>query len=44
MPTEPSADIREAASALWQLYTALIHEGFSEEQAMTIVCTQMARS
>lgn len=44
MPTEPSADIREAASALWQLYTALQHEGFTVEQAMIIVCAQMQRS
>jgi hypothetical protein len=36
-PTEPSADIRQAASAMWQMYVALTGEGFSESQALTIV-------
>lgn len=36
-PTEPSADLREAASALRQMYVALVNEGFSVDEAMTIV-------
>lgn len=36
-PTEPSADLRVMASALWQTYVALTLEGFSEQQALIIV-------
>ena len=35
--TEPSADARSAASATWQLFTALTAEGFSERQAIAIL-------
>ena len=35
--TEPSADIRQLASFLWQTYVALLNEGFSEQQALQIV-------
>lgn len=36
-PTEPTAEIRQAASALWQVFVALKAEGFSEQQALVIV-------
>lgn len=36
-PTEPAAELREAASALWQTYIALTSEGFSEQQALVII-------
>lgn len=36
-PTEPSADLREAASAMWQMFVALQNEGFSETQALTVI-------
>ncbi len=36
-PTEPSADLRQAASALWQMFVALKAEGFTEQQALTIL-------
>lgn len=36
-PIEPSADIRVAAHAVRQIYLALVTEGFTEQQALTIV-------
>jgi len=36
-PTEPSADIRTAASGLRQLYIALTQEGFDDRQALVII-------
>lgn len=36
-PTEPSADIRRAASAVRQIFVALVMEGFNETQALAIV-------
>lgn len=36
-PTEPSADLRQVASILWQMYVALTAEGFDERQALTII-------
>ncbi len=36
-PTEPSADIRQAASVLWQMFVALTSEGFSEHQALQVI-------
>lgn len=36
-PTEPAADIRQMASALWQMFVALQAEGFSERQALIII-------
>jgi hypothetical protein len=36
-PTEPSADLRTMAAFLWQTYVALTLEGFSEQQALTII-------
>ncbi len=37
MNTEPSADIRVFASAMWQMYVALTLEGFSEQQALVVI-------
>jgi hypothetical protein len=34
---EPSADIRQAAAAMHEVFTALVDEGFSEKQALVIV-------
>lgn len=42
--TEPAADMREAAAALWSMYVALIKEGFSEKQALTIIGHAIAAS
>jgi hypothetical protein len=36
-PTEPSADLRQFANLLWQMFTALCTEGFTEKQALRIV-------
>jgi hypothetical protein len=36
-PTEPSADLRQAASALWQMFVALRSEGFNEQQALVVI-------
>jgi hypothetical protein len=36
-PIEPSADLRQAASALRQMFIALLAEGFDERQALVIV-------
>lgn len=35
-PTEPSADLRQMASFLRQMYVALMNEGFTEEEALRI--------
>ena len=35
--TEPSAAMREMARILWETYAALVKEGFTEAQALTIV-------
>ncbi len=36
-PTEPSADLRQMASSMRQAYIALTNEGFTEQQALTII-------
>jgi len=36
-PMEPAAEIRRLANAVRQVYVALINEGFSEAQALTVV-------
>jgi hypothetical protein len=41
-PTEPSADLRQAASSMWQMYVALTNEGFSENQALKIIGSVIA--
>ncbi len=43
-PTEPSAVHRTAASAMWQMFVALTSEGFSEQQALTIIGYAIAAS
>lgn len=40
--TEPSSDIRTAASAIRQIYVALLSEGFTEAQALTLTLTWLA--
>lgn len=35
--TEPSAELREMASVLWQTYVALVGSGFTEQQALKII-------
>lgn len=41
-PIEPSADLRELASALRQMYIALVNEGFDDRQALIIIGQAMA--
>lgn len=36
-PREPSADMRQAAAALREMYIALLNEGFTEDQALAII-------
>ncbi len=36
-PIEPSADLRQMASAMRQAYIALTSEGFTEQQALIII-------
>lgn len=40
--TEPSADLRQMASAIRQMYVALTMEGFDDRQALTIVGQMLA--
>lgn len=35
--TEPSSDLRQAAAACWETFTALRDEGFTDHQALIIV-------
>lgn len=35
--TEPSADLREMASMLWQTHVALTGSGFTEDQSLKII-------
>lgn len=35
--TEPPADMRAAASGLWQMFVALTDQGFTEQQALQVV-------
>lgn len=37
IPTEPAAELRQAASGLWQLYVALTNQGFTERQALVVI-------
>ena len=41
-PTEPSADMRNIASTLWQMYVALTAEGFSDQQALHVIGVTIA--
>lgn len=36
-PIEPSAEVRQAASQLWQIFAGLKNEGFTEYQALVII-------
>ena len=36
-PTEPSAELRAFASVMWQMFVALMNEGFEERQALRII-------
>lgn len=36
-PIEPSADLRQMAAAFREIYIALILEGFTEAEALTII-------
>ena len=36
-PREPAAVMREAASAMYEMFVALTNEGFTEEQALEII-------
>lgn len=40
-PTEPSADMRAACHSQREWFVALVAEGFSEPQALTIIGTSM---
>lgn len=37
VPMEPSADLRQMANMLRQMYIALTAEGFSEQQALIVI-------
>lgn len=41
-PVEPASDIRQAASGLFQMFTAFIAEGFTPDQALTLVARFLA--
>lgn len=41
---EPSANLRQFASAARQMFIALVNEGFTERQALSIVGTAIAAS
>jgi len=36
-PVEPAANLRELASFYYQMYVALVAEGFTEQQALRII-------
>lgn len=36
-PVEPPADLRAAAKMMFQMFTSLVQEGFSEKQALDIL-------
>jgi len=35
-PIEPNADMRQFANMMFQMFIALMQEGFTEQQALTI--------
>lgn len=38
-PVEPSSDMRTMAHTLREFYVALLNEGFTEDEALTMVST-----
>lgn len=40
--TEPSSDLRQLASCLWQAFVALQQQGFTEAQSLTIIVNIIA--
>lgn len=36
-PVEPAADLRQFAGSMRQMYIALVQEGFSQKEALTIM-------
>lgn len=43
-PCEPSADLRVFASSMRQMFVALTNEGFTEQQALTMIGQVLAAS
>lgn len=43
-PIEPAADMRQMATTLYQTFVALVAEGFTEKQALTIIGQILAAS
>lgn len=43
-PTEPSADLRQLASLYYQMFVALVAEGFTEPQALKVIGSVIAAS
>jgi hypothetical protein len=41
---EPSADIRVAARAMREIFTSLLNEGFTEDQALKIIGIMLAQA
>ncbi|MCX5066664.1 hypothetical protein OOJ91_12320 [Micromonospora lupini] len=41
-PVEPSADLRQFASGVRQMFVALVNEGFTERQALAVIGTALA--
>lgn len=41
-PMEPSAELRQAANAMRQMFIALTNEGFTAQQALTIIGQMLA--
>jgi hypothetical protein len=42
IPCEPSAEHRQAAAQLRQMFVALVNEGFTEHQALVIIGQMLA--
>jgi hypothetical protein len=36
-PVEPSADLRQFAANMHQMFIALVNEGFTEQQALAVI-------
>ena len=44
MIIEPSAEHREVATAQYQMYLAYIQAGFTEQQALRLMCAMIRRN